>query len=98
VLRLLQRPDDALRALEAGLALSAGFPLQRGQLHRELALVHAARGDREALQASARQAIELFAACAAPRLAEGVAADWPAASAIDMSPHVPWPPGPKPLT
>ena len=74
VMRLLRRPVDARRALAEGLRLSAAFPLERGRLHTELALTERDDAEPDLAAASARQAIALFLACDAPRLAEAVAA------------------------
>jgi len=73
VMRLLQRPADACRALAEGLRLSAAFPLELGRLHAELALTGRDSGEAERAEASARQAIGLFLACEAPLLAQAVA-------------------------
>lgn len=73
VMRLLQRPVEARRALAEGLRLSAAFPLELGRLHAELALAERDEGEADCAQASARQAIGLFLACDALRLAEAVA-------------------------
>lgn len=73
VMRLLQRPADARRALGEGLRLAAAFPLEAGRLHAERALTEQGEGETERALASAGQAIGLFLACEAPLLAQAVA-------------------------
>jgi tetratricopeptide (TPR) repeat protein len=88
VLRLLGRFDDARAAIEAGLPLASGYPLQLAELHVELAWTLKAQGEDEAAAASAGRAIELFGAAAAPLRAEAVRVAW-TGSTSPMSPHVP---------
>jgi tetratricopeptide (TPR) repeat protein len=89
-LRLLGRFDEARAALEAGLPVAAGFPLQLAELHVELASTLKAQGCDDAAEAAARRAVDGFESVAAPRRADAVRA------LFGMPPHVPCPETAKP--
>jgi tetratricopeptide (TPR) repeat protein len=82
--RRLGRLADAAAALRAGLPLATEFPLERADLHAELARVAALRGDADEAREEADRAAALYASCGAQlktqRLSEA------------MSPHVAWRP------
>lgn len=63
--RLLGETDAARAAVAAGLAVSAGFPLQAAHLHFEAACIEHAAGDVPAGRAAARRARDGFEACGA---------------------------------
>lgn len=76
VMRLLQRLDDSRRVLAEGLHFSAAYPLELGRLHTEIARSERASGAHHLAEAAALLAVSLFRACAAPRLAEAVRAEF----------------------
>ena len=82
--RRLGRLDHASEALHAGLPLATEFPLERADLHAELALVAALRCDAELARAEADRAAQLYARCDAWRKSQRLA--------DAMSPNVAWRP------
>ena len=80
--RRLGRLDAAALALRAGLPLARAFPLERADLHAELARVAAEGGDAAAARAEADRAAQGYVRCSAPRKIDALARA--------MSPHVTW--------
>ena len=82
--RRVGRLDDAASTLRDGLPLATGFPLERADLHAELARVAALQRDADLSRSEADRAATLYASCNAQRKTQRLAEA--------MSPHVAWRP------
>lgn len=80
--RRLGRIDRAMEMLRAGLPLARDFPLERADLHGELAIAAARAGDAATARAEADRAGGLYRRCGAPRRIDALARA--------MSPRVTW--------
>jgi tetratricopeptide (TPR) repeat protein len=82
--RRVGRLDDAAAVLRDGLPLATDFPLERADLHAELARVAALQRDADMARSEADRAAMLYASCNAERKIQRLAEA--------MSPHVAWRP------